>query len=221
MGVFEGSLSFKTFYVEGEPPNGFHQDYLAKLQKHFFVPLTPVGEEDRSVGWVPVQDPIAESFTHDQVFFNQYVVFGMRIDKWALPSAWVKAMTRQAIAQRLPQVSKEEAKILEDDGKLRTKAKLSKREKDKIKLEIITLVKQHILTSMKVIDVCWNIAERKLRFWSQSQAVCDEFAELFKETFGLEIHEDCPLLIAKDLGMTEKQLDAMVDLDPWYPSFES
>ena len=161
------------------------------------------------------------SFTHDQVFFNQYVVFGMRIDKWALPSAWVKAMTRQAIAQRLPQVSKEEAKILEDDGKLRTKAKLSKREKDKIKLEIITLVKQHILTSMKVIDVCWNIAERKLRFWSQSQAVCDEFAELFKETFGLEIHEDCPLLMAKDLGMTEKQLDAMVDLDPWYPSFES
>lgn len=221
MGVFEGSLSFKTFYVEGEPPNGFHQAYLAKLQKHFFVPLTPVGEEDRSVGWVPVQDPIAESFTHDQVFFNQYVVFGMRIDKWALPSAWVKAMTRQAIAQRLPQVSKEEAKILEDDGKLRTKAKLSKREKDKIKLEIITLVKQHILTSMKVIDVCWNIAERKLRFWSQSQAVCDEFAELFKETFGLEIHEDCPLLMAKDLGMTEKQLDAMVDLDPWYPSFES
>lgn len=221
MGVFEGSLSFKTFYVDGEPPAGFQQDYLARLEKHFFVPLSPVGEEERSIGWVPIQDPIADGFSHGQVFCNQYIVFGLRIDKWSLPSAWVKAMTRQAVAQRLPQVPKEEAKLLEEDGKLRTKAKLSKREKDKIKLEIVTEIKQHMLTSMKIIDVCWNIAEGKLRFWSLSDALCDEFAELFKETFGLDIHQDCPLLMAKDLGMTESQLDAMAALEPWYPSFES
>lgn len=221
MGALEGSLSFKTFYVEGEPPNDFQREYLEKLQKHFFVPLSPIGEDERSIGWVSVQDPIAEAFSHDQVFFNQYIVFALRIDKWALPSAWVKALTKKAIAERMPELSKEEAELQKAEGKMRPRAKLSKNEKNKIKLEITTHIKQNMLTSMKIVDVCWNIAEGKLRFWSLSSALCDEFAELFKETFGLEIHLDSPFLMAKELGLTEKQLDAMVEADPWYPTFDA
>lgn len=220
MGALEGSLTFKTFHVNGEPPNDFHEAYLHALQSHFFEPLSPVGEEERSVGWVPAQDPIAEEFTRNQVFFNQYIVFAMRIDKWALPSAWVKAMLRKAIAERLPELEAEEAKKQKEEGKLRPTAKLSKREKDKIKLEVVTDLKHKILPAMKVIDVVWNINECTLRFWTTSAAVCEEFAELFEATFGLTLDQDSPLLAAKHLGFTDNQLEAMAEMDPWHPIFE-
>lgn len=215
MGALEGSLTFKTFYVEGEPPNDFQEIYLRKLQDKFFEPLSPVGDDERTTGWVPAQDPIATEFRREQLFFNQYIVFAMRIDKWALPSAWVKAMTRQAISERLPELEAEEAKRQSDEGKLRPKAKLSKREKDKIKLEVMTEIKHKVLPSMKVIDVVWNISEGTVRFWSTSAAICDEFAELFESTFGLTLNADSPFLMARHLGFDEKQLDAMVDAEPW------
>ncbi len=220
MGALEGSLTFKTFYVEGEPPDDFHQDYLNRLNRHFFEPLSPVGEEERTVGWVPAQDPIATEFTRDQVFYNQYIVFAMRIDKWSLPSAWVKAMMRKAIAERLPELEAEEAKKQTEEGKLRPKAKLSKAEKNKIKLEVTTDLKHKILPTMKTIDVVWNISERKLRLWTTSSAVCEEFAEMFEDTFGLTLNMDNPFLMAKHLGLSEKQLEAMVDAEPWIPAYD-
>lgn len=220
MGALEGSLSFKTFYVQGEPPDNFHDGYLQRLQKHFFEPLTPYGEDERSVGWVPVQDPIAEQFSREQVFFNQYIVFSMRIDKWSLPAPWVKAMTRKAIQERLPQIEAEEAERQRAEGLLLQPVKLSKREKDKIKLEVVADIKNKILPAMKIIDVVWNIQECTLRFWSTSNAVCDEFAELFEDTFGLSLKADSPYMMAEQLGMSEKQLDCMVDSEPWHPNFE-
>ena len=220
MGALEGSLSFKTFYVNGEPPNDFQDKYLHLLQSHFFEPLSPVGDDERSVGWVPTQDPIATEFTRDQVFFNQYIVFSMRIDKWALPSAWVKALTKQAIAERLPELDAEEAQKQTDEGKLRPKAKLSKQEKNKIKLEVVTKVKQRTLPSMKIIDVVWNANEHTLRFWCSSNKVCEEFAELFEKTFGLTVDMDSPFLMAQHLGLSEKQLEDMTNAEPWYPKLE-
>ena len=220
MGALEGSLTFKTFYVQGEPPDNFQEAYLQNLAKHYFVPLSPVGEDDRTTGWVPAQDPIATEFRRDQVFFNQYIVFAFRIDKWSLPSPWVKAKTRQAIAAAMPALSEEEARAQKEEGKLRPSAKMSKREKDKIKLEVITEIKHQILPTMKVIDVVWNISENMVRFWSTSQAVCDEFVELFEATFGLTLDPDSPFLMARSLGIPEKTLDEMVDAEPWHPRFD-
>ena len=220
MGALEGSLSFTTFYVNGEPPKDYYDLYLQKLQKHFFEPLSPVGDEERSIGWVPTQDPVATEFKWNQVFFNQYIVFSLRMDKWSLPSPWVKALTNQAIAERLPELDAEEAKEQIEDGKLRPKAKLSKQEKSRIKLEVVTRIKQKILPSMKIIDVVWNRDERIVRFWSTSEKICEEFAELFEHTFGLSLDQDSPFMMAKNLGLSEKELDRMVDCDPWYPKFD-
>lgn len=221
MGALEGSLSFSTYYVQGEPPNDFQDNYLRKLQEHFFEPLSPMGDEERSVGWVPVQDPIATEFTRDNVFFNAYILFAMRIDKWSLPTPWVKAYMRKAIAERMPALDKEEEIKQLEAGKMRPRAKLSKREKDKIKLEVTTEIKQHILPAMKIIDICWNFQEQKLRIWSQSSTVCDEFAELFEATFGLKLDQDSPYMMAANLGLSQAQLDNMCQIDPWHPVFDS
>ena len=71
---------------------------------------------------------------------------------------------------------------------------------------------------MKVIDMCWNITERKLRFWSTSKKLCEEFVEFFEDTFELTLVPDSPFMMAKDLGIGEKLLDKMLDIEPWHPS---
>ncbi len=201
MGALEGSLSFKTYYVEGEPPNDFQKDYLARLQKHFFQPLSPVGDDERTIGWVPTQDPMAAEMKRENVFFNQFIVFSLRIDKWAIPTAWLKAKMNQIIAERYPDPEK----------------KLSKRIKNEIRLEVTTDIKQHIIPSMKIVDVVWNFTERKLRFWSNSKSVCDEFIEFFEDTFDITLTPDSPYTMAAKLGLPSKQLDAMVNAEPWHP----
>lgn len=202
MGAFEGSLSFKTYYVQGEPPNHFQEDYLQRLQHRFFQPLSPVGDDERSMGWVLVQDPMAEKMVRDKVFYNQFIVAGLRIDKWSIPTAWLKAKMNQRVAERYPDPER----------------KLSKRQKNEIKLEVMLDIKQHILPTMKVIDMCWNITERKLRFWSTSKKLCEEFVEFFEDTFELTLVPDSPFMMAKDLGIGEKLLDKMLDIEPWHPS---
>ena len=201
MGALEGSLSFKTYYVEGEPPNDFQQNYLERLKRHFFQPLSPVGEDERTIGWVPVQETLAMDLKREQIFFNEYIVFGLRIDKWSIPTAWLKARMNQVIAERYPDPEK----------------KISKRIKNEIRLEVTTDIKQHIIPAMKVIDVVWNITERKLRFWSTSKNVCEEFIEFFEDTFDITLTPDSPFTMAEKLGLTNQQLDQMVDAEPWHP----
>jgi len=202
MGALEGSLSFKTYYVEGEPPNDFHQNYLERLQKHFFQPLSPVGDDERTIGWVPVKDPMATEIKRENVFFNEYIVFSLRIDKWAIPTSWLKARMNQIIAERYPDPER----------------KISKRIKNEIRLEVTTDIKQHIIPSMKIVDVVWNFHERKLRFWSNSKNVCDEFVEFFENTFDITLTPDSPYTMAEKLGLTKKQLEAMVETQVWHPN---
>jgi len=201
MGALEGSLSFKTYYVEGEPPNDFHADYLNRIQRRFFQPLSPVGDEERSMGWVPVQDPLAANAQRQDVFFNQYILLALRIDKWSIPSAWLKAIMRQALAERFPDKN----------------VKISKRAKEEVRLQVVTDIKHKILPSMKTVDLVWNISERRLRFWSTSNALCEEFAEFFEETFGLRLTPDSPYMMAKNLGLSDADLGRMLASEPWYP----
>ncbi len=201
MGVLEGSLSFRTFHVAGEPPNDFHQDYLARLRKYQFEPLSPLGDDERHLGWVTLQQPLEPQFDRVSCFYNQYMIFALRIDKWALPSALLKAHYALALSQRY---APQEA------------AKLSKRQRDEIKAEVTIELRQKMLPSFKLVDVAWNINERKLRLWSSSQGVIDEFQALFEQTFDIRLDADSPYMMAMDLGLNEQKLSAMLEAKPWH-----
>ncbi|MFA5625203.1 MAG: recombination-associated protein RdgC [Bradymonadales bacterium] len=199
MGALEGSLSFKSYYVDGEPPNDFHADYLKRLQRGAFEPLSPVGDDERHVGWVSVQHPLQSEFRREDIFFNQYILFGMRIDKWALPSTWLKALIKQET----------ELRFAGQD------VKISKRVKDEIKAEVVLALRQKTLPTMKLIDIVWNIAEHQLRFWSNSKAESEEFEEFFEETFDLRLRPESPYTMAEFLGFEQKALDKMLSATPW------
>ncbi len=199
MGAFEGGLSFRTYFVEGEPPNDFHEDYLARIAKNCFVPLHADGEEERRVGWVPLQEPLESEFSRGLVFYNQYLVLGYRVDKWSIPAAIFKAHYGRAMRQRL--VGRENVKP-------------SRRERDEVKAEVLGELKRQILPTMKVVDMVWNMAEHTLRFWTHAGALCEEFSELFEETFSLRLVPDASYTSAMRLGLDEAALAALLELDP-------
>lgn len=199
MGALEGSLSFKTYYVDGEPPNDFHADYIKRLQRGAFEALSPVGDDERHVGWVSIQHPLQQEFRREDIFFNQYLLFGMRIDKWALPSPWLKALLNQETEKRFQGQD----------------VKISKRVKDELKAEVVMGLRQKILPTMKIIDIVWNIAENQLRFWSNSKAEGEEFEEFFEETFDIKLRPESPYTMAEYLGFDDKNLLKMLQTTPW------
>lgn len=202
MGALSGSITFKSFYVDGEPPNDFHDDYIAKLQSKAFRPLSPIGDDESTVGWVTVQKPLEMTFQRFDIFFNQYILFALRIDKWALPSNIVNARILQNTELKFPK---------NDEPK-----KISKRAKEEIKSEVIQEMKLQSIPSMKIVDVLWNFTERKLQFYTVNKNLCEEFAELFEETFKLKLIPQTPYTLAKALDCEEEKLHKLVAGKPWF-----
>jgi DNA recombination-dependent growth factor C len=199
MGAFDGSLSFKTFFVDGEPPADYYDDYLARATKHRFVDLDPEQEEERRIGWVCIDQPLDTHFDRHRVFFNQYVALGLRIDRWALPTPWLKAMIKEATRDFM---AKNDV------------PKLGRREKDNIKAVVQAQLRARVIPAMKVVDMVWDIHSRVVRFWSNSDTLGEEFQALFEDTFGLNLKPDSPYTAAAELQLGEKELDALVQLEP-------
>jgi len=202
MGAFEGSLTFRTFFVEGEPAAGFQDEFLERLSRYAFKELTPESEEDRSAGWVCAQRPLETEFTRDRVFMNQYLTVAMRIDKWSIPSTLFKAHLTEA--QREYAASND----LE---------KLSRSDRQEVKDFVTKRLRRKIVPRMKVIDVVWDVHSRVVRFWSHAKTVSTEFQELFEDTFQMRLIPDSPYTAAVDLDLDDDALETLVNLQPdWF-----
>ena len=51
----------------------------------------------------------------------------------------------------------------------------------------------------------WNTNTGTVRFWNQSQTVCEHFQDFFEDTFGLRLVPDSPYTAALKYGLTEEE----------------
>ena len=202
MGAFEGSISFKTFFVDGEPSEGFQDEFLARMTQTAFVELSPDTEDERAIGWVCIDSPLDTNFTRKSTIFNQYLALSLRVDKWSMPSTLLKAHIKEATRELLVK---------------KNVPALSRRDKEELKAVITSKLKRRIVPSMKVVDMVWNIHTKVVRFWTHSTALCEEFQELFEDTFGMTLTPDSPYVAAKMEGLDEDDLQKMAEVEPeWF-----
>ena len=202
MGALNGSLTYKTFFVEGDPPADFQDAYLEQISKLAFRDLAPESEDERRMGWVTIEDPLDVEFQRHKVFYNQYIALGLRIDKWSLPSALFKAQFNARVKEYLA---------------AHDLPRISKKQREELQEEVRILLKQRLIPSMKVVDMTWDIHARIVRFWAHSASLGEEFQELFEDTFGLKLIPDSPYSAAQELGLDEEQLKAMLEATPdWF-----
>jgi hypothetical protein len=149
--------------------------YLDAVKLRKFVPLAAEDEASEAVGWCVIERPFDLDFQPDRIFYDHYVQLGFRVDKWKIPGVLLRA-----------QVADEEQRMLSRAGR----DKLTRTERDEIKLRVIGRLRRKILPSSKAFDVLWDLDAGTVLLFTHSTRTIDEFTAHFEKTFGLEIFAD-------------------------------
>jgi len=199
MGALQGTLTYKLFFVQGELEDDFKKTLVESVERRAFEELDAEAEEEERYGWVPIENPLRVEFDTFNILFDNFINLGLRHDKWSVPSALLKA-----------HVSRAEQEYMLDNNKER----LSKFEREDIKAIVYKKLKEKSLPRMKVIDMSWDIQSGRVRFWNQSNKTIELFQGLFEDTFNLKLHPASPFIHAKELGLSDEQMETIADVEP-------
>jgi len=198
VGALKGSISYSLFFVDGEPPKGFSDSFMERIQEFRFQELTAENEEDFTWGWTAVGDMLDVDFTKSKVYRNEYLCLGMRVDKWSLPGALLKARIQQ----------RGEAHMREFE-----KTKLLRSEKEQIRETVTREMKGQTLPSASLVDMVWNLEQGRVRFWTQSSTRVELFTELFESTFELRLVPTGPYVASLHVGLSDTEIGKIPDIE--------
>jgi DNA recombination-dependent growth factor C len=202
LGILKGPISYAKFYVTGDLPEGYQDRFLESIALRRFVPLTVEGEDVQSIGWAPLARPHENDvgFDHNEVFFNSYLNAVLRIDEWKFPSAVFKAAFDEAAKKHLTERGRE---------------KLTRREKDELKVVVSRRLRNQFTPVMRTIDLSWNLSTNVLRFWNQSARMEEILVEIFEKTFApCKLMVASPYTMALQAGLSEQQLQVLQTIEP-------
>ncbi|HHD64052.1 MAG TPA: DNA recombination-dependent growth factor C [Desulfobulbaceae bacterium] len=193
MGLVTGSASFMRFTIEGELPENFWDFVAERVVAHSFVDIDD-NMEEYSIGWVSVANMFDSEFAYSSYAAGDYVVLTMRADERKVSPAVLKKFT------------------MKEEERIKQEKQLSKLARS-VRLEIKERVRAELVRKSApvpaVYDLCWNLAEGTLLFFSTSKKAMLQLEELFRETFDLSIILQIPWTTA--LHLVDEDLVAGLD----------
>ena len=193
MGLLAGSASFTRFRVEGELPQNTWDFIAEQVVKHCFKDIDETLDE-LSIGWVAVGDMFDSRFSYGSYAAGDYVTLSLRVDERKVSGAVLKKFA-----------AKEEARIKEEKELRRLSRTVRLEIKERIKTELM----RKSPPVPAVYDLCWNVAEGTVLFFSNGRKPLSLLEELFKETFGLALVMQVPWNSA--LQLLDEQERAKLD----------
>jgi hypothetical protein len=181
LGVTRGALTFTRLFVQDKPPKDLRKRYLDAVRLRKFQPLAAEDEASEAVGWCVIERPFDLDFQPDRIFYDRFLQLGFRVDKWKIPGVLLKS-----------QVADEEQRMLSRAGR----EKLTRAEKEDIKLRVISRLRKKILPTSRAFDVLWDLDAGTVLLFTHSTRATDEFCALFEKTFSLELQVDSPYAAA-------------------------
>jgi hypothetical protein len=200
LGVSRGALTFTRLFVQGKPPKDLRKRYLEAVRLRKFTPLAPEDEASEAVGWCVIERPFDLDFQADRIFYDRFVQLGFRVDKWRLPGALVRS-----------QVADEQQRMLLRAGR----EKLTRAEKEDIKLRVTGRLRKKILPTSRAFDVLWDLDAGTVLLFTHGARTSEEFLVLFEKTFGLALQVDSAYAAAGRAQLPsalQKQLDKVQPL---------
>jgi len=178
-------------------PDNFWEFVAERLGSFSFRDIDDTFDE-YSIGWVSVENMFDSEFAYSSYQAGDYIVLSMRIDERKVAPAVLKKFCM-----------KEEERVKKE----RQVPRLSRAHRQEIKENIqLQLVKKAVPVGA-IYDLCWNLADSTLFFFSTSnkaQAILEDF---FKESFNLQLILQIPYLTAEHLLAPEER-QALADLKP-------
>ena len=68
-------------------------------------------------------------------------------------------------------------------------------------------LKEQQLPRMRIIDMSWDIRAGRVRFWSQSNKMCELFQGFFQDTFGPKLLPGNPYINAVELELEPDEVE--------------
>ena len=183
MGFIKGTASYVRFGVEGDLPENIWDFIADRVAAFAFRDIDETYEED-SLGWVSVLNMFDTEFDYASYAAGNYVTLSMRRDERKVSSAIVKKF-----------VQKEEERIKKE----KQIPKLSRSMRVEIKERIQNELMRKALPMPSVFDLCWNLENSTLIFFSTNKKAQALLEDLFKESFGLTLMQQIPYVCGEHL----------------------
>jgi hypothetical protein len=183
MGLLSRTTTFVRYAVEGELPAGFWDFAAERIAQFSFQDIDDTFDE-YSIGWVAIDNMFDSSFAHASYAVGDYIVLSMRIDERKVSSTLLHKFAL-----------KEEERIKKE----KQIPRLSRSHRVRIKEEIRLQLMKKSLPVPAVYDLCWNLANNTMLFFSTSTKAQSVLEDFFKECFGLRIILQVPYLTAAHL----------------------
>lgn len=176
MSLLKGSFTFMRFHVEGQLPQAFLNFVNDRIKANAYRE-TPKSTQEKLLGWVSLTDVLDAEFKKANYALGDYLIFCLRIDRKLIPPKLMKI-----------KLMEEERRFLAENDKNRINKQMAAGIKDKVELELLT--KLDAVPSF--YDVCWALRQNTVYFSSLTDKVADDFVELFKKTFSLNLKRFLP-----------------------------
>lgn len=199
MGALRGSLTFSRFYVVGDLADDLPGWSLKRIRAGVCQPLVPDEDAPEKHGWANVEDPFDTDLDHEKVFFNEYVVLALRVDRWVVPGPLLKAHLREA-----------EEKVLEKKGI----EKLGKKAKADLKVMVVKRLRRQLVPVTRSVDLVWNVNTNVALFFSHAKKQHELVQALFEKTFRAQLLLESPGTAADRRGLSKAEADLFENLEP-------
>lgn len=197
MGLVKGAVSFVRYSVEGTMPTNFW-DFMADRVRAFAFKDIDDTLDEYSAGWVSVYDMFDSGFAHNVYVVGDYVVLAARADERRVSPALLNKF-----------IAKEEARIKRE----KQVPRLSRGLRTEIKEQVRQMLVRKAVPLPAVYDLCWNLADNTVLFFSSNKKAMAMLEELFTESFGLHLILQPPYLTAEHLLPPEKH-GRLADIGP-------
>jgi len=197
MGLLSGSATFVRYAVEGELPDNFW-DFAAERIASFSFRDIDDSYEERSVGWVSALNMFDSAFEYASYSAGDYIVLSLRVDERKISNAALKKFT-----------AKEEERIKKE----RQVPKLARNHRVEIKENMKIMLTKRAVPIPAVYELCWNLSEGTVLFFSTNKKAQEVVEEYFKETFGLTLMLQIPFLTAGHL-LDEAGQEQLANITP-------
>ena len=171
------------FRVDGELPSSPLEFIAQKVSSYSFRDIDESFDEF-SIGWVSIANMFDSAFSYSSHICGDFVILTLRIDERKVSSAVLKKMTQ-----------KEEERIKKEKQIPRVGRAMKVEIRERIKAELM----RKSIPIPAVYDLCWNLSDSTLLFFStnkKAQAVLEDY---FKECFGLRLQQQIPYNTAEQL----------------------
>ena len=183
MGLINGSVSFVRFGIEGELPDNPLEFISDRIASFSFRDIDDSFDE-YSIGWASVANMFDASFRYASFLNGDYVTLSLRIDERKVSPAVLKKF-----------IQKEEERIKAE----KQIPKIGRTQKAEIKERINAELTRKAIPIPAVFDLCWNLSESTVIFFTTNKKIHAVLEDFFKDCFDVMIVQQIPYIIGEHL----------------------